>query len=61
MKEDLEHATLDSQEDKRNKHDFFLLLFVNRGARTVFVQLGMEKVTLSIEMESGCGEKLEPL
>ena len=27
----------------------------------VFVQLGMEKITLSTEMDSGVREKLEPL
>ena len=61
MKEDFEHAALDSWEDMRNKLFFLLVLSVNRRAHAVLVQLGMEKITLITEMDSSAREKLKPL
>ena len=42
-------------------NSFLVLLSVNRQALMVFVQLGMEKITLSTEKDSSIREKLEPL
>jgi hypothetical protein len=56
----LEHVALDCEGNLHNKRYFFIVFKVNGRLLTIFIELSLEQISLTVQMGHRVGEELKP-